>query len=120
MATFRARELVVDNGFSKYIFGPGVQSVTLVAQTSKLRMTVTKVFAGLNEKRRGVVRPSNWNTLLFARRNVHLSSASPAERKHKQINKLEESMGVKGFLAHVRYIADSFSVFFCFQQRTNW
>ena len=41
--------------FREYNFCPGVESATLFAQTEKLRMTVTKVFAGLSETRRGGV-----------------------------------------------------------------
>ena len=67
--------------------------MTLVAQTSKLRMTVTKVFAGLSEKRRGVVGPSIWNTLLFGYRNVNYSAAASARKRSK---KMEESTGVRG------------------------
>ena len=60
-------------------------------------MTVTKVFAGLSEKRRGVVRPSNWNTLLFGYRNVNYSAAASARKRSNE--KLKESTGVEGFMS---------------------
>ena len=90
------------NSFLKYIFCPGVESATLFAQTEKLRMTVTKVFAGLSETRRGGVWPANWNTLLFSCRNVNYSSAPPPEEDSKE--KWRNLRGWRGLHSHLLFV----------------